>query len=212
VSKTYATLQTAIADYLNRADLTLPIQDAIDIAQRKLERDNDWKCMRATKTGNLTADSADLDYPTRYKNTFALYILGTDNAYNRLNQNPLPWGHIAYPYMSSDTGLPELFAEDDATSHVVLRPTPDTTYTYVWYYNNFLESISTATTSWWLTNAWELILYGSLIEMMPYIMNDERLVIWQTLYDKSVSSLKMREEKAELSGSDQYIKVPLTLV
>lgn len=213
MSKTYATLQNAIADYMNRADLTSPIQDAIDIAQRKLEREHDWKCMRATATGTLTADSANLSYPTRYKNTFAFYVLGTDNAYNRANQNPIPWGHVAYPYMSTDTGLPELFAEDDANSRIVVRPTPDRAYSYVWYYHNTLAELSISnTTNWWTTNAWEILLYGSLLELEAYIVNDERIALWQAMYDKAVNGLKMREEKAELSGSDQYIKVPLVLV
>jgi hypothetical protein len=37
------------------------------------------------------------------------------------------------------------------------------------------------------------LLYGSLLQAMPFLKNDERIPVWQSMYDKSIALLKQED-------------------
>jgi hypothetical protein len=64
----------------------------------------------------------------------------------------------------------------------------------------------TPTQNWYTINAPEVLLYGSLLEAESFIMNDERLPIWRSLYDDAVRTLIEEEGNSAVSDGSLYVR------
>jgi len=51
----------------------------------------------------------------------------------------------------------------------------------------------------------DLLLYGALAEAEPYLMNDERLATWASLYDRGLASLRASDDDSEYPSSPMSI-------
>jgi hypothetical protein len=51
-----------------------------------------------------------------------------------------------------------------------------------------------------LANCPDALLYASLIEAEPYLMNDARINTWGTMYDRAISTLIRSDEQGQYSG------------
>jgi len=56
-----------------------------------------------------------------------------------------------------------------------------------------------------MANAPDALLYASLLEAEPYLMNDARIQTWGSLYDRAISTLSTSDEASQYSG------VPLSM-
>jgi len=45
------------------------------------------------------------------------------------------------------------------------------------------------------------LLYASLISAEPFLKNDERLVTWETMYQKAKADIELEDKMEEFSGS-----------
>ena len=50
-----------------------------------------------------------------------------------------------------------------------------------------------------------MLLYASLVEAEPYLMNDSRIQLWAGMYDRALAALTAADDASENSG------VPLTM-
>jgi hypothetical protein len=48
-------------------------------------------------------------------------------------------------------------------------------------------------TNWFTIYAPQALLYGSLLQAMPFLKNDERIPMWQAQYDKIMQVLKAED-------------------
>jgi hypothetical protein len=101
-----------------------------------------------------------------------------------------------YEYMrqywadDAEEGVPRYYGDYDY-SHWLVAPTPDDTYTFeVMYYEEVQPLDATNQQNWFTQYAPQAMLYGSLLQAMPFLKNDERLPLWQAQYDKIVAQLK----------------------
>ena len=53
-----------------------------------------------------------------------------------------------------------------------------------------------------LTNNPDVYLYGCLLEAEPFLMNDERVQLWATAYERAVTDLQVQDNKDRHSGSE----------
>jgi hypothetical protein len=82
-----------------------------------------------------------------------------------------------------------------------LAPIPDTNYSLSLVYSAAPPFLSTSNTSnTFLTVCPDLLLYASLVEAEPYLMNDARINTWGTMFDRAMSSLTRSDEKGQYSG------------
>jgi hypothetical protein len=51
-----------------------------------------------------------------------------------------------------------------------------------------------------LANYPDALLYGSLIEAEPYLINDARSQTWATLYDRAIKNIEDSDQNSEYSG------------
>jgi len=51
-----------------------------------------------------------------------------------------------------------------------------------------------------LANYPDALLYGSLVEAEPYLMNDQRTLTWANLYNQAIARINTSDEESEFSG------------
>ncbi len=207
---TYTDLKSEVALYLNRNDLTARIVNWLDSAQLSLERGQfvldgkstavNWACMKKRQT--TASDEAYITMPSKIKEIRWVKIL-FDTKYYDLTQKSPDDALSLYPYVAG-TGIPEarpkIYAFFDEQSEILVRPTPDQSYTYDVGFYAYSALLSIPTATWWLTNAWELLLYGALLQAEPYIFNDPRMATWKTMYEEGIMKLAKAEKAAGDAG------------
>jgi hypothetical protein len=75
-----------------------------------------------------------------------------------------------------------------------VAPTPAAAYSFQVLYYERNQPLDSANQSNWFTQyAPQALLYGSLLQAMPFLKNDERIPVWQAMYDKSIALLKQED-------------------
>ena len=196
-------MKALIASYLSRDDIEAISGVFINLAQKRIEREHNWKCMEKRQT--TSASDPYISIPARFKEHKSLMIFEGGRYYSLMKTS---YEHALniYPLESANRGMPLVFATAQATNEFLVRPTPDKSYTYDLYYYQYTDDLVEDTDSnWWTNVAWDALLYASLGESAPYLMADERLVTWKALYDVAISRLKSTERMEEFSGA-QFIR------
>ena len=86
-------------------------------------------------------------------------------------------------------------------------PTPDDTYeASLVYYGRIAALSDSNTVNWLLTEAPDAYLYGALIHSAPYLKDDSRLAVWESLYKMTVDSLSATSDDAKWGGTGLRIK------
>ena len=90
----------------------------------------------------------------------------------------------------TQTGVPKFYCDYNYDNWLV-APTPASTYSFeVLYYERVQPLDSTNQTNWFTIYAPQAMLYGSLLQAMPFLKNDERLPMWQAQYQAIMNTLK----------------------
>ena len=86
-----------------------------------------------------------------------------------------------------------LYYADYDYDHWLIAPTPDQDYAFETIYYERIEPLSSANQTNWLTrNAPNAVLYGTLLQAMPYLKNDQRQ-IFQQKYTEAMQVLKAED-------------------
>lgn len=196
---TFSQLKTSIANYLNRSDLTGVIPDFITLAESKLNRNLRLRKMQTTTSLTTTSGTATLDLPTDFLEVVQLFVDGNPNVVlDYVNPTEIELNNL-----NDSSGNPQQYTIIGDT--IKLNPIPDSDYTVKLTYFQKLPALSDSnTTNFLLTNYPQIYLYGALVEAQPYIMNDERLVTWLTLYNESVNVANQDDEKGRYAGRTAF--------
>jgi len=192
----YGELKTNVADWLNRSDLTSVIPTFIDGVHSKLNRDLRVRQMVQRATASVDAEysalPADfLEIRDIRLNTDPVRSLEAISS-EQQNQERQRFGNTS--------GKPKYFTIVGET--VQLFPTPDTTYTMeLAYYEKIPDLSSDSDTNWLLTKEPLIYVYGALVHSAPYLKDDERTVVWQTLYRDLFNGLVEENEKSRFGGT-----------
>lgn len=180
----YASLQTAVATWLHRTDLTAQITDFISLAEAKLSSDIVSRAMETRTVLTATAGDAYLTLPTDMLEMRRL-VLQTDPSIVLKYATP---DQIASDYPLSLSSRPSVFAV--IGGQLQLAPTPDSNYSIELTYLQRIPALSVSNTTNWLLSNWpNAYLYATLCAAHPYIINDERLGLFQALYNEAVAGI-----------------------
>lgn len=200
VIASYTTLETAVADYLAKSNLTTFIPNFIQNWEEKFYRQpkNFGRWMESAL--NLTISSSVIAVPADYLGLKYAYINGSPSS--RLDRVSLNQMYGTYP-RGGDTGLPRWIARD--TTNFVFGPAPDSDYNIrgvYWAKPTLMRSFAAdAAAHWIIVNAPDLALYGALIEAQPFLMNDKRIPTWQAFYDTALLNYRELFREEDISGS-----------
>lgn len=198
---TYANLKLAIADYLDRDDLTSQIDDFIDIAE-SAHRD-EVRFRELLTRASITIADGDRTEPLPADFAQVKYI-------RLINPQTTTWSRYYLPTLiqlseheltekaSLTDGPPKYFCINEQIEFDVAA---DQEYTGELLYYKTMTALSDSNPSnELLVRGAELYLYGALKATAPFLMNDERLNIWANLYQEALERLNRAERTDRRSG------------
>lgn len=192
----YGELKTAVANWMDRDDLSSRIPEFIALAEARFNRVLRIRAMESKQTASTVAGQQNLALPANY--------IQMRNV--QMNTSPVTPMQYVTPeifdrlYGGSATGTPKFYSI--IANELQLGPTPDTVQTIeMLFYKKFDALSADGDTNWVLTNAPDVYLYGSLMEAEPFIMNDARTALWAEAFQNAISSIQEQDNKDRHSGS-----------
>jgi hypothetical protein len=180
----YSELQTSVASWLNRGDLSANIPDFITLAEAQLNTDLKTRSMETKVTLSTVAGTKTVALPTDMLEMRRLQVSGTYN-------QPLSYrspDELSIDYASNMSAQPIVFTV--VGGNIELAPIPDGVYTLELTYQQRIPALSVSnTTNWLLTNWPNAYLYGALVAATPFIMNDARIQVWAQLYSQAIEGI-----------------------
>ena len=193
----YGELKTAIANWLQRDDLTTLIPDFVALAEDRIYTDPRMR-VRAMEIidSSFTVDSRSETLPTSYIAMRDIYLQTTPRRTLRYLTPFVFWG----TYGSEVTGTPEVYTIEG--ENISFGPSPDSTYTAtITYYGRPDAFSDDADTNTILTNSRGTYLYGSLLEACTYLEDDEQINKYSILFDDILTNLEHADRQDRFSGS-----------
>jgi hypothetical protein len=200
----YSELQTTIAGYLARSDLTTQIPDFIRLAETRLRRDLRIRQMLKSVTTATVASDSTVELPSDFLEVRDFVVAGnpvqplTYYSPSAFNRNTRTW----------ESGKPKDYTV--LANDFQLSPIPDAVYTVQLFYfaaPTFLSDSNTSNV--FLANTPDALLYGALLEAEPYLMNDSRINTWGSMFDRAMASITRSDEQGQYSGVPLSIKTTL---
>ena len=197
----YTELQSSIADFLNRDDLTAVIPTFVDMAEAALNRDlRHWRNENraiAPVNSRYSALPSDFVEPIRMELSGDKTKVTLMSHYDMQSQREATNDRVGKPLHYNITqGEIELF------------PTPDVTYNLEMYYYGKIPALSASvTTNSVLTNFPDAYLYGSLVHSAPYLGDDQRTQVWAALYQSTIDAINRQSESAKQGAVGRKITI-----
>jgi hypothetical protein len=191
----YATLQSTVADYLNRQDLSAYIPTFIQLAEADMNTRLRTREMiiRATTTNDDEFVRLPLDFlesinlqltdgqsPLRFVTLDEADIINKRQGYN------------APTFYSLMNGAIELVPPPATGADVEIDMV---------YYGKIPALSDSNTSNWLLLKAPDVYLYGALVHAAPFLMDDQRISVFGSFYSQRIEALNDESQKSLHSGS-----------
>ena len=197
---TYSTLQTAVANWLDRSDLTDRVPEFIALAEATFNRVLRLRAMETTVADTTPSGSKEDALPSGYLQMREIH-LSTTPVVSLAYITP----EIMYRIRAGSTsGKPNSYTI--VGDNILFGPTPDGAYDYSMTYYKSFDALSDSTqTNWLILNAPDLYLYGTLLQAEPFLMNDERVPLWERGVRQVINDLQQQDDKDRHSGSEMRV-------
>lgn len=205
VAMTYDSLTADVQSYLERTDQSTieKIPTFIMLAEQIIASEIKFIGNLTVNTFNLTANDPVIEKPARWRKTVSMSVT--------VGGEKMPVLLRKYEYLraywpnATDTAIPLYYADYDYY-HWLIAPTPDVAYAAeVLYYERIQPLDSSNQTNWFTMYAPQALLYGTLLQAMPFLKNDARVQLWQTMYAQYMAALKT--EDLQRIGDRQTVAV-----
>lgn len=188
----YATLQSEIASWLNRDDLTAIIPTFIQFVEADVN--SRLRHQKMVVRAQATSNQEYVQLPGDWLEAINIHIIDgaqplsyvTLNEADRINKQQIVTQPSFYSIM------------DDALEIV---PAPASNIDIEMIYYGKIPALSNQNTSnWLLVKAPDLYLYGSLVHAAPYLLDDQRVGLFANMYNSRLEALALESDKAVHSG------------
>jgi hypothetical protein len=198
----YSALQTTIASYLGRTDLTAMIPTFITLAEARLQRELRTRPMLKSATATMTGGDNTIGLPTDFLEMRDLFTQGNP----RMPVSYMSPSAFTRNARATESGRPVDYSV--IGSEMNFAPIPDGAYVLemLYYYKPDVLS-STNASNVFLANYPDLLLYGSLAQAEPYLMNDARLATWASLYASTLELIATSDDSSEYNGVPLQMKL-----
>jgi len=194
---TFTTLQQDVRRYLERGTTYASdpvvfeqIPRLINLAERRIARELKIQGFINVVAGTLQTGVSVYNKPDRWRDTVSINIgTGSQNNTRKVLLSRVYEYMLSYWPDRTATEEP-IFYSDYDFSHWLIAPTPDADYPFEILYYELPPLLDDAVQTNWLTEyAPQLLLYGTLLEATPFLKNDERMPVWQSMYDRAAAML-----------------------
>jgi hypothetical protein len=184
---TYSELQTAVASWANRSDLTALIPDFITLAEERMNRALRVKEME-TALSETAISSNVVAGPANTVGVKTLWIVGYEDA-------PLLARTYEFLLSQGTEGVPTGWAWQGDNFHFDGSGSVEGVL-----YRNIPALSTDNTTNWLLTKHPSLYLAGALVEAFEYIEDERRRNRWNERFLATVESIQGSDMRDRLSG------------
>lgn len=139
----------------------------------------------------MVTGQAIIPKPARWRKTVSMNVTvnGQKSLYSYANTNCLR----EYWPDDTQTDTPLYYCDYDY-EHWLVAPTPDAAYDFEGSIYQRVQPLSSSNqTNWFTVYAPQALLYGSLLQAMPFLKNDERTAMWQQQYTAIMQTLKSED-------------------
>jgi hypothetical protein len=203
---TRATLAAAVADWLNRSDLTTAITaDFIPLAEAEMRR----RLRRSTESTTIFVSSAAINPPSDMAAPISLHLDSGSPSQDR----PL---RFVTPEMLAErlaaaagvAGRPDTYAYYDGQFQ--FAPEPDQSYDGILlYYQQLTPLTADGSTNTILSEAPDAYLFGTLLQAASYLEHDERIPVWQSKFDAAIEQLNKWRDEESYSAGRKDVRLPI---
>ena len=189
----YGQLKAAIADFLNRDDLTAAIPTFIRLGEAEINRNlRHWRMeKRATALFNEPQEVL----PDDWLETIRLELDGA-GPLRQVGQQDM----ALLQSTQDDTGNPRFFCHSAGLLEFWPAPTASTGTGRLIYFAKSPAMIEDTDTNWMLIEAPDVMLYAALVHSAPYLKDDPRVMVWQGMYAEILNSMNTESDRARHSG------------
>ena len=198
---TYATLKTAVANWLGRGDLTSRIPEFIALAEASMARNLRQEVVRDAAF-SLTSGEDTVALPAGCGELRSLRYNTSTLKFPLDNRTEVGLADIR----QAGSGIPIAYAVVDGTLLLNIAPSDDFTMEIVYYAALTPLDDDADTIAMRLA---DIYLYGALMAAEPYLEHDERLPMWAAQYNKAVADENLARERAELAAMPSVRRLPV---
>lgn len=198
---TYANLQSEIAGYMKRADLTDRITGFIALAETDIGRRLRVQQMDSLESLSVSSGDPTVSLPALCRDVFWVKLNGT----NERNLRSMPGAAFWHKYVQETSGVPLDYYHSGGT--LELGPTPNDDYTLTALCVLAPSPLSASnTTNTILTNHPDVYFYGSLMHGFRYVRNRERMEEATEAFIAAIDSANMEARNLRSSGTPSGIR------
>jgi len=195
---TYATLKTAIQDYLDNTETTFVnnLDTFIQTTEERILKGVQLPVFRKNVTGLASAGNTYLATPSDFLSPFSLALIDGSGNYSYLLLKHVSWIRDYTPSASTQ-GDPLFYAQFDENTFI-LAPAPSASFTFELHYNYRPASLTTVgndNQSWLSDNAPNAMLYGALVEGAVFMKEaPETIMLYEQKFQEALALLKVLGE------------------
>ena len=197
----YDNLKTNIASYLARTDLTEQIPMFISLAEKRLNRD--LRLRQTLQQSTYTMDTGfTVPTPADFLEMQDIHLDGNPII-------PLTFQTVSQFYRRQGVqNQGQLINYTLVADNFVLSPQPTGSTTCNMTYYKIPQPMSDVNPSnEYLDVCPDLVLYASLAESSPFLMDDPRLVTWDNLYQTGLASITKSDESSTFPAQPLAIQL-----
>lgn len=199
----YATLKSAIADWMLRDDLTAVIPSFISLSEAKFNRR--IRDYRMIKRATAEIDAGYSAVPADW----------LQNVRFQLNTTPITTLEYVTPDQAAEEatiyvggGKAKFFTMINKQFQLV--PAPDGLVEGELTYYGRIPALSDSVTSNWLLEvAPDAYLYGALMEAAPYLDDQEKLATWGGLLEQAMQAIRTESDRASVGSSSLRMRAKM---
>lgn len=181
----YASLTTQIQNYANRTDAIFigQIPNFINQAMNRIYSEAKSLGFEIVYGGNLTANQSIFPKPNNWKETISFSITNNNQVFY-LFPRSYEFGSTYWP-TPGQYALPKFYADKNYDSFT-LFPGPDQNYSLTLIYRGLPDFDVQHTTNFLTDRYPSLLLYASLLEAISFLKDDERIPVFESLYNRAL--------------------------
>ena len=195
---TYATLKTAIQDYLDNTETTFVnnLDTFIQTTEERILKGVQLPVFRKNVTGRATQGNTYLATPSDFLSPFSLALIDSSGNYSYLLLKHVSWIRDYTPSASTE-GLPLYYSHFDDNTFL-LSATPNATLDFELHYNYrpaSLTSMQSSEQTWLSENAPNAMLYGALVEGAVFMKEaPDTIMLYEQKFQEALALLKVLGE------------------
>jgi hypothetical protein len=204
---TFTSLQATVRKYIERGDVTDPsvyaqLPELINTAERNIAIDLNVTGIRETVVAAMVEGTSVYQKPTGWRRTVSINFGSTSSLQKRTALFPRSYEYCrTYWPDESVTDVPKFYAEY-SDKYMLVAPTPAANYPFELIYYVKPPLLDSTNSTNWITEAWpNLLLYATLKEVAPFMKQDDRMQVWDSMYQQLLQKITSDDLKKVVDRS-----------